>query len=92
MKPDDSTLLAADPLEATVGLTRYGLQWNGPTDFVATPMPDGYWTPWHLAQAEIDRLRAALRMGCDALAEFHQTGDVPDVLDVMDAALALNAN
>jgi hypothetical protein len=23
-------------------------------------MADGYWTPWHLAQAEIDRLREAL--------------------------------
>jgi hypothetical protein len=41
------------------GLPRYGLQWNGPREFVATPLPDGYWTPHHLAQAEIQRLAHA---------------------------------
>jgi Site-specific DNA methylase len=30
-------------------LPRYGIQWNGPQEPIATPMPDGYWTPWHLA-------------------------------------------
>lgn len=42
------------------GIPRYGLQWSGPKSFVATPMRDGYWTPWHIAQAEIERMRAAL--------------------------------
>lgn len=32
------------------GLPRYGLRWNGPDQPVAVPMPDGYWTPWHLAE------------------------------------------
>lgn len=36
-------------------LQRYGLQWNGPEEFVCTPMGDGYWTPWHVA----DQLLAA---------------------------------
>lgn len=31
------------------GLPRYGLRWNGPQQPLATPMDDGYWTPWHLA-------------------------------------------
>lgn len=31
------------------GLPRYGLRWNGPQEPLATPMDDGYWTPWHLA-------------------------------------------
>lgn len=22
------------------------------------PMPDGYWTPWHIAEAEVARLKA----------------------------------
>ena len=40
------------------GLPRYGLRWNGPTKPLAVPIGDGYWTPWHLAHAEADRLRA----------------------------------
>lgn len=35
------------------GLPRYGLRWNGPSQPLAVPMEDGYWTPWHLA----DQLR-----------------------------------
>ena len=38
-------------------LPRYGLRWNGPTDPVSVPMDDGYWTPWHLAQAQIQQAR-----------------------------------
>lgn len=38
-------------------LPRYGLAWNGPKSFVATEMSDGYFTPWHIADAEITRLR-----------------------------------
>jgi hypothetical protein len=48
-------------------LRRYGLQWNGPKEFVATPMADGYWTPWHVAAlllAERDDTIAALRQAC----------------------------
>lgn len=32
-------------------LPRYGIKWRGPEEPVAVPMPDGYWTPWHLASA-----------------------------------------
>ena len=35
------------------GLPRYGLRWNGPQLPLAVPMPDGYWTPWHLADKEV---------------------------------------
>lgn len=31
-------------------LVRYGVTWNGEKNTpLLTPMPDGYWTPWHLA-------------------------------------------
>lgn len=40
------------------GLPRYGLRWNGPTQPLAVPMDNGYWTPWHLADQ--------LRIECEA--------------------------
>lgn len=42
------------------GMPRYGLRWNGPRQPVSVPMADGYWTPWHLAEAECERLRQQL--------------------------------
>ncbi|MCO7614370.1 hypothetical protein NJH83_29480 [Pseudomonas chlororaphis] len=42
-----------------VGLPRYGLRWNGAQLPLATPMDDGYWTPWHLAA----QLKAANEVG-----------------------------
>lgn len=42
------------------GLPRFGLRWNGPSNPLAVPMGDGYWTPWHLAEqlrADADRYR-----------------------------------
>lgn len=36
-------------------LPRYGIRWNGPTEPVSVLMDDGYWTPWHLAQAQIQQ-------------------------------------
>src|SRR5690554_147096 len=49
-------------------LQRYGLEWKSDTDFIAAPMSDGYWTPWHIAQerlttakAENEALRAQLK-------------------------------
>ena len=39
-------------------ISRYGIKWNGPESPVCVQMPDSYWTPWHVAQAELARLRA----------------------------------
>lgn len=39
-------------------LVRYSVQWYGPAQPICSPMPDGYWTPWHVATAEIDDMRA----------------------------------
>lgn len=39
------------------GLPRYGVRWNGPTQPLSVPKDDGYWTPWHLAQTECEKLR-----------------------------------
>lgn len=47
------------------GLPRYGLRWNGPTEPLAVPMDDGYWTPWHLAdalRAELEKVKGLLRV------------------------------
>lgn len=41
-----------------MAIVRYGIKWNGPREPIGTPMVDGYWTPWHIANAEIERLRA----------------------------------
>ena len=42
--------------EKQITLERWGFP-NGVTN-AAAAMPDGYWTPWHIAQAEIARLTA----------------------------------
>jgi hypothetical protein len=38
-------------------LQRYDLHWPNNTEFVCVPMPDGYWTPWHIADHEVTRLK-----------------------------------
>lgn len=48
------------------GLPRYGLRWNGPTTPLSVPMDDGYWTPWHLANAEAERQREEVFAAVDA--------------------------
>ena len=40
------------------GLPRYGLRHNGQSLSMSVPMADGYWTPYHLAIAEVEALRA----------------------------------
>lgn len=40
------------------GLPRFGLRWNGPSQPLAVPMDDGYWTPWHLADQLTARVSA----------------------------------
>ncbi len=48
MTPDQPN----QPAPATE-LTRYGIRWAAPNLPISTPMPDGYWTPWHIAQERI---------------------------------------
>ena len=38
-------------------LERWGLRWKGSDQPVCELMEDGYWTPWHKAKKEIDRLK-----------------------------------
>lgn len=47
---------------AGAGLPRYGLRWPPAANQapLAVPMDDGYWTPAHLAEAEVERLTQAL--------------------------------
>ncbi len=46
------------------GLPRFGLRHNGPGETLATPMADGYWTPWHLAERALIFERGAPETGC----------------------------
>lgn len=58
--------------DEAVSLTRFGIHWNGPTQPLPVQKEDGYWTPAHLAEAEIDRLKAEvglLRVGLDSAIE-----------------------
>lgn len=41
----------------TPTLSRWGIKWQGPESPISVPMSDGYWTPWHLAEKEIDDLK-----------------------------------
>ena len=43
-------------------LERWGFKWHGHDHGTHVQMPDGYWTPWHLAAARIAALEAALDM------------------------------
>jgi len=52
---------------------RYGLKWNGPKEFVATPKSDGYWTPWHVADEQITALRHQLQQAEARAAELEAT-------------------
>lgn len=57
------------------GLPRYGIRWNGPNLPLAVPMGDGYWTPWHLA----DALRADLALyqaEAKTLRDKLESGDI----------------
>lgn len=46
----------SDPDNQHKELPRYAIRWNGPTKPMATPMSHGYWTPFHMAYAEVARL------------------------------------
>lgn len=51
------------------GLPRYGLHWppiKG-DGVLSVPLEDGYWTPWHLAMAELRRVAEAVREHCYAV-------------------------
>lgn len=41
-------------------LERYGLRWIGSDNAVIEPMDDGYWTPWHIAEAREAELLAVI--------------------------------
>ena len=45
---------------APVSIVRYGRDQSRPQGPLLVPMDDGYWTPWHIADAEVTRLRIAL--------------------------------
>lgn len=38
-------------------LIRYGIKWNGPENPITTEMTDGYWTPFHISNDVINKLK-----------------------------------
>ena len=42
-----------------LSLVRYGIRWKSQHELISEPMPDGYWTPWFLAEAAIKTLEDA---------------------------------
>jgi hypothetical protein len=100
-----SEALAARPAAPPVGegLPRYGMTWqlSKPSQPLLTPMPDGYWTPWHLAVGEAERLlrdgdASRLRNIADAMAgrvdwEFWQDAmvDMRAIAHAIDQVAAL---
>lgn len=53
-------------------LSRWGITWQGPESPICVPMNDGYWTPWHLAQNEIDALNHAVRAESDYVEKLKE--------------------
>ena len=57
-------------------LVRYGVCWRGPTEPICKPMIDGFWTPWSVAQQEIERLQRMLSLASgvarEAVAEIYE--------------------
>jgi hypothetical protein len=81
---DDAFPPATPPREAQEGdkLPRYGVEWTGPKTPIAVPMPDGYWTPWHLVERKLETLRHE-RDEARAYAIRLQ-----DAVDMLDAQLS----
>lgn len=67
-------------MDTETKLHRYGLTWNGERKPVPTLMDDGYWTPWHVAEAAVETVRETNRSLSDDLLKAQRT-----ILDVHDA-------
>lgn len=65
---------AETPLGDVAGLVelgRWGVRWDGPDNPICEEIPDGYWTPWHLAADAITALTrqlAEVQQHAEALA------------------------
>lgn len=53
-------------------LPRYGVRWSSAEHPLAVPMPDGYWTPWHLADEAWRQMARGVSSTLDA-AELANT-------------------
>ena len=42
-------------------LSRWGIEWEGPKQPICGLVADGYWTPWHIANDEIEHLRNVIK-------------------------------
>lgn len=56
LDPPSSPSSAASSREEIAQLERYAILWRGQTEPVCVGQSDGYWTPWHLAQASLAHL------------------------------------
>lgn len=57
-------------------LERYGIEWRGPHMPIALPMPDGYWTPWHIAEAALKQRTSERQTNAIENAFYEAQGDI----------------
>ena len=71
--------------EGQNGLVRYGINWPVTEDkpFILTAIPDGYWTPWHIADKKLQREIVDLHERKDTIAYAEGIKSLND-LSVLD--------
>ena len=70
-----------------MGLVRYGLHWNGPTDFICTEMADGYWTHWHVAESRLEAEREKVRVLRGAILDIVEQSRDWSITSIAEEAL-----
>lgn len=68
--------------EAMTTLERWGVSWKGQTGPVMVQIEDGYWTPWHIAQAAVNA--AILNWG--GVAKNHQKKAIEEAKCALERA------
>lgn len=70
-------------------MQRFGVRWNGPSQPLAVPMDDGYWTPYHAAKiyvdiiiAKNDRLNLELREKGGTMPNKYEIRTIKDMISV----------
>lgn len=74
-----------------VALQRWGVKWKGQTEPFMEQMPDGYWTPWHIANEALQRATPADDEAVRLLREAYELEHwtlTPKLREAIDAYLA----
>ena len=79
---DEPSAQPPAPADEHIMLERYGLKWTGPKDFVPKPMPDGYWTPWHVANALLMAAQSPAPTDEQIVRAYNAWLSHPDTIDI----------